>query len=155
MPIDFSLHHPDIPPALIAELAALSERIFETTTIDHTWRLIRMPEVSVFAARQAGELIGFKAGYAIAEGKYYSWLGAVHSQWRQQGVASRLAGMQHEWLVERGYTTVETSSRSDNSAMARINLNNGFVAIGTKLEPHGLQVLWSKKLLRTSTEPAR
>ncbi|WP_161974463.1 GNAT family N-acetyltransferase [Piscinibacter terrae] len=146
MSIDYALHHRDIPPELIAEVASLSEHVFETSTIDHAWRLTHMPDVSLFCARQAGELIGFKAGYAIAERKYYSWLGAVHPQWRRQGVASRLADMQHQWLVERGFAVVETSSRHENSAMARINLHSGFVTVGTKLEPHGLQVLWAKTL---------
>jgi predicted GNAT superfamily acetyltransferase len=146
MPIDYALHLHDIPQDLISEVASLSERVFETSSIDHAWRLTHMPQVSLFCARQAGELIGFKAGYAIAERKYYSWLGAVHPQWRRQRVASHLAGMQHEWLVAQGFAIVETSSRSENAAMARINLGSGFAAIGTKLEPHGLQVLWSKAL---------
>ena len=44
-----------------------------------------MPEASVFCARAGAALVGFKAGYAVAERKYCSWLGAVHPQWRRQG----------------------------------------------------------------------
>ncbi len=146
MTVVCSLHHGDIASTLVAEVVSLSEGIFEPPAIDYSWRLTRMPEVSLVCARQAGVLVGFKAGYAIAERKYYSWLGAVHPDCRNTGVASRLANLQHDWLRERGYASVETSSRSDNAAMARVNLKSGFVVIGSRLEPHGLQVLWSKRL---------
>jgi ribosomal protein S18 acetylase RimI-like enzyme len=144
--VTYSAHHGPIALDLVAEIEHLSESIFDPPAIDYAWRLTRMPEVSVFCARQAEALVGFKAGYATAEGKYYSWLGAVRAELRNQGVASRLASMQHEWLQGRGYRTVETSSRSGNVAMARVNLKSGFVVVGSKLEPHGLQVLWSKRL---------
>jgi GNAT superfamily N-acetyltransferase len=148
MTIEYEAAFAPIAPALISEIAGLSEQVFSPSAIDYAWRLGAMPQVSVFCARHAGQLVGFKAGYAIAERKYYSWLGAVHPEFRNQRIASRLAGMQHEWLAGQGYTRVETSSREGNAVMARVNLASGFAVIGTKLEPHGLQVLWSKPLAR-------
>ena len=139
-----------LPAPMIEELAELSELVFSPPGIDHGWRLGRMPEVSVFHARSEGRLIAFKAGYAIAERKYYSWLGAVHPDYRQRGIANQLTRMQHAWLVEHGYSAVETSSRADNHVMAHLNLSTGFVVQGTKAEPHGLQVLWSKRLASTT-----
>jgi predicted GNAT superfamily acetyltransferase len=91
--------------------------------------------------------VGFKAGYAMAEHKYYSWLGAVHLEHRRSGIATKLATLQHEWLTSRSYSAVETSCRDGNAVMAKVNLVAGFKVVGTKLEPHGLQVLWSKTLL--------
>ena len=79
MSVVCSLHHGDIASTLVAEVVSLSEGIFEPPAIDYSWRLTRMPEVSLVCARQAGVLVGFKA-------------------------------------------------------------------IGSRLEPHGLQVLWSKRL---------
>lgn len=61
-------------------------------------------------------------------------------------MANQLTSMQHQWLVLNGYSSVEPSHREGNSAMARIKLRNGFSVVGTKLEPHALQVLWSKPL---------
>ena len=145
MSVVYSFHHREISPALVAEVASLSDRIFEPPAIDYSWRLTQMPEIGLVCAHRDGALIGFKAGYAIAERKYYSWLGAVHAECRNMGVASRMASIQHEWLRDGGYASVETSSRGDNAAMARVNLRSGFVIVGTKLEPHGLQVLWSKR----------
>ena len=135
-----------LPEPLLHEVVRLSDLVFGPPVIDHRWRLGRMPEVSIFYVRNEGGLIAFKAGYAFAERKYYSWLGAVHPQYRQSGIASQLTKLQHSWLLENAYSVVETSSRADNKVMAQVNLNNGFVIQGTKLDPHGLQVLWSKQL---------
>lgn len=138
-----------LPALLVQEISELSELVFSPSTIDHPWRLQRMPEVSVFHARSERRLIAFKAGYAIAERKYCSRLGAVHPDYRRRGIARQLTGMQHAWLVEHGYCAVETSSRAENRIMAHLNLASGLVMQGTKVEPHGLQVLWSKRLGRT------
>jgi ribosomal protein S18 acetylase RimI-like enzyme len=139
----FSDFHP-LPAALVHEIVQLSNLVFPPPATDHNWRLERMPEVSVFYAREGQALVAFKAGYAIAQSKYYSWLGAVHPEYRNVGIASELTRLQHSWLVERGYSTVETSSRADNSAMARVNLRSGFVIRGSEVRAHGLQVLWSR-----------
>jgi len=135
-----------IPASLIAEITELSETIFSPPPIDYSWRLSHMPDTSVFCATSEGRLVGFKAGYAVAERKYYSWLGAVHPDHRRSGIATRLVTLQHEWLTSRGYSVVETSCRDSNAAMVKVNLAAGFVVVGTKLEPHGLQVLWSRRL---------
>lgn len=145
-PIDVAVHHGRLSHELVAEVVTLAERVFETTTIDVAWRLARMPEASVCCARQGGVLVGFKAGYAIAERRYSSWLGAVDPAFRRQGIARRLADLQHAWAREAGFFEVQTSCRSENPAMAQLNLQSGFVVVGTRLEAHGLQVLWSKRL---------
>lgn len=146
MPFVYSSHFAPLPASLIDEIAALSQQIFDPPAIDYGWRLGHMPRASVFCARLEGRLLGFKAGYAVAQSKYYSWLGAVHPDARQQGIAGELARQQHAWAAEQGYTTLETSSRDSNAAMARVNWRSGFSVIGSKLEPHGLQVLWAKRL---------
>jgi GNAT superfamily N-acetyltransferase len=130
----------------ISEIAALSTLVFAPPAIDHEWRLTHMPDTSVFVALDAERLIGFKAGYAIAERKYCSWLGAVHPDFRNRGIATQLAHAQRAWLVQRRYTAVETATLADNRAMAKLNLNMGFLVVGSKLESHGLKVLWTKSL---------
>lgn len=149
MPIEYAAHFAPLSPSLIAEIAALGEEIFEPPPIDYAWRLTRMPEVSAFWARYEGRLVGFKLGYAMAERRYYSWLGAVHPEFRRQGIATRLARLQHEWLARQGYAAVETSSREDNAAMAEVNQRCGFATIGRKFASHGAQVLWERRLGET------
>jgi ribosomal protein S18 acetylase RimI-like enzyme len=130
----------------IAEIATFSTLVFSPPAIDHEWRLTEMPDTSVFVAQDGERLVGFKAGYAIAERKYYSWLGAVHPDFRNRGIATQLAHAQHAWLVQRRYSAVETATLADNRAMAKLNLNMGFLVVGSKLESHGLKVLWAKRL---------
>ena len=137
---------PPFTDSQFEELAQLSAVVFPGPAIDHRWRLSRMPDPSLFAAHDGKRLIGFKAGYAITKHRYYSWLGGVQPAWRQQGIAAQLGHAQHRWLADRGYTTVETASRAENHAMARLNLTLGFSVEGSKNEPEGLKVLWSKPL---------
>jgi GNAT superfamily N-acetyltransferase len=141
-----SIWLPPFTDSQLADLATLSALVFPGPAITHRWRLSRMPDASVFAAHDGEQLIGFKAGYALTEQRYYSWLGGVHPAWRRQGMAAQLADAQHRWLAQRGYTTVETASRAENHAMARMNLTLGFSIEGSKNEPEGLKVLWSKRL---------
>ncbi len=137
---------PPLTSQQISEIGQLSALVFAPPPIDHEWRLSRMPDTSVFVALDSGRLVGFKAGYAIAELKYYSWLGAVHPDFRGRGIATQLAHAQHAWLVQRRYSVVETATLADNRAMAKLNLNLGFMVVGSKLESHGLKVLWAKQL---------
>ena len=141
---------PPFTDAQFEQLAQLSAAVFPGPAIDLRWRLSRMPDASVFVAQDDGHngarLIGFKAGYALTEQRYYSWLGGVHPEGRRQGIATRLAQAQHHWLAGRGYTTVETASRADNAKMARLNLALGFLVEGSKNEPQGMKVLWAKRL---------
>lgn len=144
--LKFDSHFGSPTEDLLQEVTSLSNQIFGSPNIDYTWRLKNMPCVSIFYAEHENLLVGFKAGYAIAEHKYYSWLGGVHPDFRNKGIANQLSTMQHQWLVLNGYSTIETSCREGNSAMARVNLRNGLTVVGTKLEPHALQVLWSRRL---------
>lgn len=136
------------PPdaVLLSEITALARQLFDTDSLDCHWRLGRMPEVSVFCAWGGSRLIGFKAGYAMSQHKYYSWLGGVLAPYRGRGIAVALARQQHDWASARGFERIETSSRQHNTAMARVNLRLGFDLIGTRQEPHGLQLLWGKLL---------
>ena len=137
---------PPFTDAQFEQLAQLSIAVFTGSAIDLRWRLSRMPDSSVFTMHDGEQLVGFKAGYAFTEQRYYSWLGGVHPAGRRQGIATRLAQAQHHWLAGRGYTMVETASRGDNADMARLNLALGFLVEGSKNEPQGMKVLWAKRL---------
>lgn len=147
MPIEFiqELHPTD--SRLVAELENLSEAVFSEPVQDIDWRLENMPCASVFSARYGNRLVGFKAGYAMSQTKYYSWLGGVHEEFRRQGIASGLMRLQHEWLRERGFEVVETSANQENISMSEANLRQGFVACGIRREPHRVQILFNKSLV--------
>lgn len=147
MNIEFGLHLPPFDSGLIEELVALSLRVFGQLEPRYiTWRLAHMPDVSVFYATSAGQLVGFKAGYAMTERKYYSWLGGVHPDFRRRRIASELIDRQHRWLVQRGYAIVETAVNRENLAMAQANLRHGFSVCGIRTDPQRTQILYSKVL---------
>jgi ribosomal protein S18 acetylase RimI-like enzyme len=147
MPIEFSQEQHPVASLLVVELEALSESIFAVAVGDIGWRLENMPYASVFSARDDNKLVGFKAGYAMSQSKYYSWLGGVRQDYRRQGIASELMRLQHIWLCEQGFQVIETSANEENITMAAANLRHGFVACGIRREPHRVQVLFNKSLI--------
>ena len=90
-----------------------------------------MPDVSVQIAAAAGELVGFKVGYASTPRRYYSFLGGVHEDHRRRGIALRLAQEQHRWAKTKGYTSIETGAINSNAPMIELNLSLGFRVIGS------------------------
>lgn len=141
------LNLPPFAPELLNEIGSLCEALFGANDIDISWRLTRMPAASVFLMRgEMGLPIAFKAGYASAQGRYYSWLGGVHPDHRRRGLAGELMRQQHRWLVEQGYSLVETLARRENTAMALLNLQHGFVIGGMRTEAESVKVLFSKTL---------
>jgi ribosomal protein S18 acetylase RimI-like enzyme len=133
-PLDlvFSLTQAPLPAQAIEEIQGLVTSVFESLDPDVPWRIVNMPAFTVFEARSAGVLVGFKMGYAHARRRYYSWLGGVHPDFRHRGIARRLMTSQHRWLTEQGYTSVETSARDDNIAMIQLNLSSSFGKVGTR-----------------------
>jgi predicted GNAT superfamily acetyltransferase len=105
-----------------------------------------MPDLSVFCALDGEEVVGFKAGYAMTQTKYYSWLGGVLPEYCHKGIASALMSQQHDWLASRNYHAIETAVNQDNYAMAQVNLRHGFEVCGVRTEPHRVQILFSRQL---------
>jgi ribosomal protein S18 acetylase RimI-like enzyme len=92
--------------------------------------MANMPDLSLFQALTSGNLVGFKAVYAVTENRYYSWLGGVHPDFLRRGIATLLMQEQHEWLRQSAYDVEETHVRQDNSAMIALNLKYGFDITG-------------------------
>lgn len=147
MSIVYSLELPPFSPSLVAELAELCEAVFGLSDLDLQWRLGNMPCPSVFSATSGSQLVAFKAGYAMSQSKYYSWLGGVRPEFRRHGIASKLMESQHQWLQGWEYKCVETAANQENLAMCQLNLKHGFVVCGLRHEPHRVQVLFSKSLV--------
>ena len=94
------------------------------------WRLEKMPDVTVFMAKIDSRPVGFKAGYATAHDRYYSWLGGVDPDFRRRGIATKLMAQQHGWLRKSRFKLLETHVEQDNTAMVQLNLNNGLAITG-------------------------
>ena len=146
MPIEYKVQLPPFDEALFQAATSLCEVVFNQSVKDIGWRLESMPCPSVICARASGQLVGFKAGYAMSQSKYYSWLGGVHPNSQRQGIASRLMELQHEFLDAQGFEVIETAADEDNTSMSQANLKHGFTICGLRNEPHRVQVLFSKRL---------
>lgn len=125
--------------SFLSEFASATKSIFgaeaEQTWLNALkWRLQNMPDVTIFVAEADAKLVGYKAGYAIAYDRYYSWLGGVAAEFRRQGLARELMIAQHEWLSGSRFQLVETHVEQQNTAMMQLNLKHGFVATGSFLK---------------------
>ena len=124
-----------------AQFINLTQRAFKNDATQTwinglNWRLENMPDVTVFTMFEGELLIGYKAGYATANDRYYSWLGAVHPDHTRQGIARRLMQAQHDWLSASRFTLLETQVAKVNNAMLDLNLSSGFQISG-EFSKHG------------------
>ncbi len=148
MTITFQFAAGSPEPELVSALAELCVVVYGRPVDDLAWRLAHMPCCSIATAWSGAQLVAFKIGHAHARHRYHSWLGGVHPDHRRQGVAARLAELQHAWAAEQGFAAVETSADQANDAMTRANQRAGFVVCGMKTEPGRVQVLFRKELTR-------
>ncbi len=81
----------------------------------------------ILVAEKNGAIVGFKIGYELDEGTFYSWFGGVAPQARNEGVAQMLLEAQEEWVAEQGYKTLKVKSRNQFPAMLRLLLRNGYL----------------------------
>lgn len=95
------------------------------------WRLENMPDATVFTAHQDDRIIGFKAGYASAYDRYYSWLGGTLPDFRKQGIGSKLMDAQHRWIEQSRFGVLDTHVEQNNKPMISLNEKFGFSVIGS------------------------
>ena len=84
----------------------------------------------ILVAESNGELVGFKMGYEIDNGTFYSWFGGVTSQARRLGVAQALLEWQERWVTAQSYQAITVKSRNQFPSMLRLLLKNGYLIEG-------------------------
>jgi GNAT superfamily N-acetyltransferase len=93
--------------------------------------------LQAWLAYSGDQVIGYKVGYELKPGKYYSWIGGVHPNFRNEGIAGVLMMQQHEWCKLNGYQTIQTKTKNKWKSMLILNLKNGFDVIGTYTDSKG------------------
>lgn len=104
--------------------------------------------VLIQVALAGTRVVGYKIGYELDPGKFYSWLGGVDPENRKRGIASRLMEDQHTHLAAKGYRTVQTRTKNKWRNMLILNLQHGFDIIGTYTDSHGEpKIILEKRLV--------
>ena len=141
----------EIRTASIEELDAVNQQVEEFAQpyplSAFRERLTDRPWLGL-VAEEAGQLLGFKVGYELEPGVFYSWLGGVLPQARGKGVARTLLHEQETWLREHNYHEVRVKSRNRFRAMVTLLLSEEYLVTGftQDADPMDNRIHFSKKL---------
>jgi len=132
----------------IDAICKFSERIFKGIDKNElSLRLQNAPMALLITAFRGEQIIGYKLGYQKSNETFYSWLGAVDKDYRGYGLGQSLIEHQHSWCKMKGYSTVETKTLNQWTAMLHLNLKMGFLIVSTKsCEKHGIKIVMRKEL---------
>tara|TARA_B100000809_G_C14999854_1_gene481155 strand:- start:24 stop:461 length:438 start_codon:yes stop_codon:yes gene_type:complete len=82
----------------------------------------------VLTAHIENEIVGFKIGYdRFNDGSFYSWMGGVLPENRNQSIAEILANYQENWAKINGYASIRLKTRKKHEAMLFFSKKRGFV----------------------------
>lgn len=101
------------------------ERIFKKLNGKKYW---------VYVVKEGNKIIGFKIWYELSPNKIYSWLGAVHPDYRKKGIATKLMKIQFKIAKELGYGVIEIKTHVGHPEMLKMLEKEGFKEI--KREPN-------------------
>ena len=93
--------------------------------------------------------IGFKVGYdRFGDGSFYSWMGGVLPDHRQNKVASILATYQEEWAKSNGYQSIKLKTRNKHEPMIAFSIARGFDIIDSEPNKDLREMrIWMEKIL--------
>ena len=131
---------------MVSGLVALHQSIFETSD-NLINKMVNKPEILIDIAVADSRIIGYKIGYELGPHTFYSWLGGVDPDYRNQGIAAELMKRQHRTLKELGYTVVQTKTMNKWRSMLILNIKHGFDVMDTYTDEKGLhKIILEKKL---------
>lgn len=81
-----------------------------------------------------GRPVGLWIGYEERPGLFRHWLGAVHPDFRREGIARQLQEAEHAWASEHGYTAVRCEATNRQKEYVTFALSTGFDIIGLRYE---------------------
>ncbi|BDM62793.1 N-acetyltransferase GCN5 [Shewanella sp. NFH-SH190041] len=90
-----------------------------SNTLQHKSHLLQLGYI-------AGELAGFKLGYALNDQIFYSWLGGVLPDYRNLGLAKHMLQQQEQWAKTQGYQVMQVKSSNRFRAMLTMLISRGY-----------------------------
>lgn len=133
---------------LIQELLKIYTTIFEDADIDFFKdRFYENPKITSVLAYCKQELIGFKIGYPYSRDIFYSWVGGVLPNYRQLGIANKLAEQQEISAKTQGFKKMRTKSMNQYKPMMILNLKRRFDLIDIYTNAKGqTKIIFEKNL---------
>jgi len=125
--MNFTIRHGDLD-SVMEVLHAIPEFDHLPSKEIINQRIAGVPNL-ILTAHDASATLGFKIGY-VREGVFYSWLGAVHPQSRQNGIAKALADEQEKWARQQGYDRIWMKTRNRFPEMLIMAIRRGFKITG-------------------------
>lgn len=134
-----------IPRDVLDEIQKVHQLVFDGDLLKE--KKLQKSQFFALVATLEGQVIGFKLGYEMEPGVFYSWLGGVDPDYRKQGVAQQLMASQHAYCLEKGYKKVRTYGRNSKKAMLLLNIKSGFDIVGTFVDDKGRhKIVFEKNL---------
>ena len=125
--ITYKLVHGNTDTVILQKLLSVYSSIFEDS--DSSFfkdRFHKHSQITSILAYNKDELIGFKIGYPYGDNTFYSWIGGVLPNYRQQGIANELAEQQEIVAKSHGFKKLRTKSMNQFKPMIILNLKRGF-----------------------------
>ncbi|ATP38575.1 GNAT family N-acetyltransferase [Solibacillus sp. R5-41] len=144
--METQLFQQEIPKAIIDGIQQVHRAIFDGTILKEE-KLQHKVNLLAVVVLEEGIVAGFKLGYEQPDGVFYSWLGGVHPQYQQRGIAMKCMTAQHEWCKQQGYSRVRTYGRNERKAMLIVNIKAGFEITSTFIDAKGRHKVVFEKAL--------
>jgi len=91
--------------------------------------------------------VGFKLGYLIPEKrKFFSWLGGVHPDHRNKGLAQELLDLQEQYVNSLGINIVYFTTFDRFPAMKQFGKKNGYLLVRSARENDEMKYWYEKDL---------
>lgn len=147
MELTYQLHDTIPNEKLLEGILKLYSDTFDSSADELLNKMKTKPNLLFNLALNGRKVVGFKIGYEIDEGTFYSWLGGVASHYRNRGIALALMKQQHDYLRRKGYKKVQTKTMNKWRGMLLLNIKYGFDVIETYYDEKGRhKILLEKKL---------
>lgn len=127
-----------VTPELLHNLLELSQAIPEFDNAypiaEYQTRLSGKPMLALFI-KVEGEVAGFKLGYELNNGQFYSWMGGILTELRGLGLAKQLLLAQ-----EQGYHRIEVKTLNRFTSMLKMLISNQYQITNLKQDTDKLEL---------------
>ena len=124
----------------IPELAPIASSDYFSTRIGESNYLLLVCELD-------GRAVAYKLGYWTGAEYFYSWLGGVHPNYRQRGIAKALLLEQEAQVCELGAKEIRVKSMNQYTSMLLMLISQGYEITGAGPNAKGeVKIQFAKKL---------